>query len=149
MLPQAPSMLEQIRMGPRARHAAGQSAVPLCQQAKPGLAPSCWSSSEGQTCTLPKLKGPPQSACFALIRALDGRPHSFKAVYSVSLHGEKLRTDFRVFNTCSKEFEFTAALHSYFEVTDVSKAKVNNLQNLKYLDKVCQPTCNKSGAGAH
>ena len=64
------------------------------------------------------------------------RPYAFKAVYSVSLHGEKLRTDFRVFNTGDKPFEFTAALHTYFEVADVSKAKVNGLQNLKYLDKV-------------
>lgn len=37
-------------------------------------------------------------------------------VYTVTLHGEQLRTDFRVINTGDKPFEFTAALHSYFEV---------------------------------
>ena len=76
----------------------------------------------------------------AWVRALTAvricRPHAFKAVYSVSLHGEKLRTDFRVFNTGKEPFEFTAALHTYFEVADVSQAKVNGLHNLKYLDKV-------------
>jgi len=37
-------------------------------------------------------------------------------VYSVHLHGENLHTDFRVFNEDDAPFEFTAALHSYFEV---------------------------------
>ena len=65
-----------------------------------------------------------------------GRPHAFKAVFTVSLHGEKLRTDLRVINTGDAAFEFTAALHSYFEVLDIAKAKVNGLAGLKYLDKV-------------
>lgn len=38
------------------------------------------------------------------------RPHSFKVVYSVALHGELLRTDMRVLNTGNAPFEFTAAL---------------------------------------
>jgi len=63
-------------------------------------------------------------------------PHKFKAVYSVSLHGEQLRTDFRVFNTCDKPFEFTAAMHSYLEVQDIALAKVQGLKGLDFLDKV-------------
>jgi Aldose 1-epimerase len=51
-------------------------------------------------------------------------PHKFKAVYTITLHGEQLRTDLRVLNTGDKPFTFTAALHSYFEVLHVSKAKV-------------------------
>ena len=47
------------------------------------------------------------------------RPHAFKAVYTVTLHGEQLRTDFRVLNTGDQPFDFTAALHSYFEVLDI------------------------------
>ena len=47
-------------------------------------------------------------------------------VYSVTLHGEQLRTDFRVLNTDDKPFEFTAALHSYFEVLHVDQAKVGH-----------------------
>lgn len=65
-----------------------------------------------------------------------GRPHAFKAVFTVSLHGEKLRTDLRVINTGDAAFEFTAALHSYFEVLDIAKAKVSGLAGLTYLDKV-------------
>lgn len=66
-------------------------------------------------------------------------PHKFKAVFSVSLHGEQLRTDLRVINTDDKPFTFTTALHSYFEVLDVKKAKVTGLKGLTYLDKVKDP----------
>lgn len=62
-------------------------------------------------------------------------PHKFKAVYSIHLHGEDLHTDFRVVNTGDTPFEFTAALHSYFEVLDISKARVLGLEGLNYLDK--------------
>jgi glucose-6-phosphate 1-epimerase len=42
----------------------------------------------------------------------------------------------RVQNTGDSPFEFTAALHSYLEVTDVGQARVKGLQGLEYLDKV-------------
>jgi D-hexose-6-phosphate mutarotase len=48
-------------------------------------------------------------------------------VYTVTLHGEQLRTDLRVINTGDKPFEFTAALHSYIEVLGVDKAKVGGV----------------------
>jgi Aldose 1-epimerase len=64
-------------------------------------------------------------------------PHKFKAVYSVHLHGENLHTDLRIINEGDKPFTFTAALHSYFEVADIGKAKVHGLKGLAYLDKVC------------
>lgn len=47
------------------------------------------------------------------------RPHAFKAVYTVTLHEEQLRTDLRVMNTGDAPFEFTAALHTYIEVLDI------------------------------
>lgn len=62
-------------------------------------------------------------------------PTKFKVVYTITLHGEELRTDFRVINTDDKPFEFTAALHTYFEVLGIDKAAVKGLQGLKYLDK--------------
>jgi glucose-6-phosphate 1-epimerase len=62
-------------------------------------------------------------------------PHKFKAVYSVHLHGENLHTDLRIINEGDKPFTFTAALHSYFEVADIGKAKVHGLKGLTYLDK--------------
>jgi D-hexose-6-phosphate mutarotase len=49
-------------------------------------------------------------------------------VYTVTLHGEQLRTDFRVMNTGDTPFEFTTALHTYFEVLHVDKAKVRARQ---------------------
>jgi len=66
-------------------------------------------------------------------------PHKFKAVYAVTLHGETLKTDFRVINTGDKPFSFTAALHSYIEVLAVDKAKVSGLKGLTYLDKSKDP----------
>lgn len=47
-------------------------------------------------------------------------------VYTVTLHGEQLKTDFRVINTGDKPFDFTTALHTYIEVLDVNKAKVRS-----------------------
>lgn len=42
----------------------------------------------------------------------------------------------RVQNTGDSPFEFTAALHSYLEVTDIGEARVRGLKGLQYLDKV-------------
>lgn len=66
-------------------------------------------------------------------------PHPFKVAYSISLHGEQLRTEFRVINEGESDLEFTGALHTYFEVTHVEKAKVLGLEGLEYLDKVPNP----------
>ncbi|KAK9805781.1 hypothetical protein WJX73_009431 [Symbiochloris irregularis] len=66
-------------------------------------------------------------------------PHPFKAAYSVSLHGDSLRTDLRIINTGDQAFDFTAALHSYFEVLDISKARIRGLKGLQYLDKTPDP----------
>jgi glucose-6-phosphate 1-epimerase len=57
-------------------------------------------------------------------------PHAFKVVYSISLHGETLKTDWRVVNTGDSTFSFAAALHTYFEVAGIEKAKVLGLKGL-------------------
>jgi hypothetical protein len=57
-------------------------------------------------------------------------PHAFSVAYSVALHGELLRTDMRVVNTGDKPFDFTAALHTYFEVAGVENARVRGLKGL-------------------
>lgn len=59
--------------------------------------------------------------------------------YSVCLHGDLLRTEFRVLNTGDDAFTFTAALHTYFEVLKVGAAKVRGLKGLTYLDKASDP----------
>merc|ERR1719183_3446523 len=53
-------------------------------------------------------------------------PHNFVVAYTVRLHGEELHTDMRVMNmNQSDSFSFNGALHTYFEVSDIEKAKVN------------------------
>jgi len=73
---------------------------------------------------------------------------SFKVSYSITLHRETLQTDFRVINTGDAPFEFTAALHSYFEVAGVENASVSGLEGLAYLDKVPNPTDPKREPGS-
>eukprot|EP01025_Chloroclados_australasicus_P033516 TRINITY_DN34203_c0_g1_i1.p1 TRINITY_DN34203_c0_g1~~TRINITY_DN34203_c0_g1_i1.p1 ORF type:complete len:388 (-),score=51.68 TRINITY_DN34203_c0_g1_i1:229-1326(-) len=64
-------------------------------------------------------------------------PYKFKAVYRIALKGEEtLSTELRVINNDEKPFSFTGALHSYFEVAGIDKAKVKGLKGLTYLDKV-------------
>lgn len=63
-------------------------------------------------------------------------PNAFKAEYTVTLEGESLKTKLKVTNTGDKAFDFTASLHSYFNVTDVETANVRGLQGLEYLDRV-------------
>jgi D-hexose-6-phosphate mutarotase len=58
-----------------------------------------------------------------------------QVVYSISLHGEVLRTDMRVLNTGDSDFDFTAALHTYFEVAGIEKAKVTGLKGLVSLNQ--------------
>lgn len=57
-------------------------------------------------------------------------PHAFKVAYSITLHNDLLRTDMRVVNTGDSDFDFTAALHTYFEVAGIEKAKVRGLKGL-------------------
>lgn len=46
----------------------------------------------------------------------------------------------RVLNEDDKPFQFTAALHSYFEVLDINMASVTGLKGLTYLDKSDDPS---------
>ncbi|GLI68039.1 hypothetical protein VaNZ11_012362 [Volvox africanus] len=66
-------------------------------------------------------------------------PYKFKAVYTVSLHGEQLACQLRVINTDDKSFDFTGALHTYIEVLAIEKAKVTGLKGLTYLCKAKDP----------
>lgn len=62
-------------------------------------------------------------------------PHAFKVNYTITLHGELLKTDVRVVNTGDSTFDFTGALHTYLEVAGIDKARVLGLKGLDYLDK--------------
>jgi glucose-6-phosphate 1-epimerase len=64
--------------------------------------------------------------------------HDFKLVYTVTLHGETLKTDFRVVNEGKASFDFTTALHSYFEVADIEKATIKGLKGVTYTDRLTE-----------
>jgi glucose-6-phosphate 1-epimerase len=63
-------------------------------------------------------------------------PYSFLAEFIVTLGGNRLEMRFAVTNTDSQQFSFTAALHTYFRVTDVSQVSIKNLDGVRYHDQV-------------
>ena len=65
-------------------------------------------------------------------------PHPFELRIRTSLSscGLVLRQDERVRNTGSQPFRFTAALHTYFTVPDVSKLSVEGLEQTIYSDSL-------------
>jgi glucose-6-phosphate 1-epimerase len=84
------------------------------------------SSSDGSCVTL-ELRDNEQS------RAI--WPHPFLAQLTVDLDDKALRLTLLVENTGNAPFSFTAALHSYFLITDVRRSAVGGLHGVRYLDK--------------
>ncbi|CAH8317682.1 unnamed protein product [Eruca vesicaria subsp. sativa] len=63
-------------------------------------------------------------------------PHKFVYRLRVALgHGGDLTLTSRVQNADVKQFSFTAGLHPYFSISDISQIQVEGLQNLNYLDQ--------------
>jgi glucose-6-phosphate 1-epimerase len=50
--------------------------------------------------------------------------HPFEATYTAALKAESLEVSLHVKNTGESSFDFTGALHSYWNVSDISKVKV-------------------------
>lgn len=65
----------------------------------------------------------------------------FEATYEVTLRRDRLKLELAVLNTGGEELDFTAALHTYIEVTDATdpQVRVVGLQGKRYLDKVPDP----------
>lgn len=61
-------------------------------------------------------------------------PHQFVATYVVSV-GRELRLSLQFSNTGKSPFEFTEALHTYFQVSDVRQVAIDGLASTDYLDK--------------
>lgn len=59
-------------------------------------------------------------------------PASFIATLTVRVHGATLRVELGVENTGAKTFAFTAALHTYLRVHDVSRTTLAGLQGTRY-----------------
>ncbi|GAB7366452.1 hypothetical protein MBLNU230_g8248t1 [Neophaeotheca triangularis] len=63
-------------------------------------------------------------------------PYDFGLVYSVTLGRDGLQTMLNVRNEGKEAFEFQMLLHTYFQIDDISKVKVNGLGSTTYVDKV-------------
>lgn len=63
-------------------------------------------------------------------------PHRFRLYLVAVLHERALTLALRVTNTGDTEFEFTAALHTYFAITDIRQAAVLGLQGVTYIDSL-------------
>jgi glucose-6-phosphate 1-epimerase len=63
-------------------------------------------------------------------------PHKFKVLYTVSLHSKRLNVRFEVRNCDTDPFEFTALLHTYFNVESIKKVSIDGLGGLDYSDKL-------------
>ena len=64
-------------------------------------------------------------------------PHSFRLELTITL-GKGLVVDMKVINTGNGPFDFTGALHTYFNVSDISKVKVHGLEDSLYFDQLDQ-----------
>jgi glucose-6-phosphate 1-epimerase len=60
--------------------------------------------------------------------------HAFKAVLSVSVVARRLAITLRVENAGEKPLSFTAALHTYLRVHDVTQAAIHGLRGTRYRD---------------
>lgn len=63
-------------------------------------------------------------------------PHEFELEYEVTLNSESLDCRFTVRNCGEQAFDFTALLHTYFAIGDISTVRIEGLQGLKYRDKL-------------
>jgi glucose-6-phosphate 1-epimerase len=61
-------------------------------------------------------------------------PHAFEAELSIAL-ADTLRLVLTVTNRGGDTFAFTTALHTYFRVDDIARARISGLQGVAFLDK--------------
>lgn len=63
-------------------------------------------------------------------KSLAAWPYKFRADYTTAIDDRSLSMTLTVTNTDSKSFHFTAALHTYFAVSDVHRVEVEGLKGL-------------------
>jgi glucose-6-phosphate 1-epimerase len=61
-------------------------------------------------------------------------PHRFELELTLSVGGLELEIELAVANRGDAPFEFAAALHSYFRVDDLLRARLHGLHGARYLD---------------
>lgn len=62
-------------------------------------------------------------------------PHKFKLVAVINI-GKTLEISLKTTNTGKSNFKITQAIHSYFALANIDKARVEGLDKTNYLDKV-------------
>ena len=62
-------------------------------------------------------------------------PHEFKTVVTVNLD-QQLTVSLTAHNPSAESMVCSGALHTYFNIADVSKASVTGLENCEYIDKL-------------
>ena len=72
---------------------------------------------------------------------MDMWPYKFSATYTVSLGDDALNTELCVTNTDTKNWDFTAALHSYWSCSAIKNVAVKSpsFDGATYLDKMLSP----------
>ncbi|KAJ3154125.1 hypothetical protein HDU86_005052 [Geranomyces michiganensis] len=65
-------------------------------------------------------------------------PHAFRLKYTVTLTADTLTTTLAAENTADVSWDFTALLHTYFNVKDVAKVGVKGLEGATFVDKVAE-----------
>eukprot|EP00448_Togula_jolla_P006447 CAMPEP_0170599500 /NCGR_PEP_ID=MMETSP0224-20130122/16829_1 /TAXON_ID=285029 /ORGANISM="Togula jolla, Strain CCCM 725" /LENGTH=390 /DNA_ID=CAMNT_0010924153 /DNA_START=27 /DNA_END=1199 /DNA_ORIENTATION=+ len=74
-------------------------------------------------------------------------PHNFRCEYRVELQDGQLNTSLKVENTSGSDFTFTAALHSYYSVSDINTCKISgDFEDATKIDKTEDPP--KMGKGS-
>lgn len=68
-------------------------------------------------------------------------PHHFFAELYVTLSENALEIALTIHNTGARPFTFTAALHTYFGVSQIDQVKITGLQQTDYGDKVSGQEC--------
>lgn len=63
-------------------------------------------------------------------------PYKFNLLYTVSLRSEGLHVRFEVQNCDESDFQFTALLHTYFNIESINSVKIEGFNGLQYADKL-------------
>jgi glucose-6-phosphate 1-epimerase len=74
-------------------------------------------------------------ACHESAETLKLWPHEFTLKLRV-LVGKELRLELETINRGAQEFGFSAALHTYFAISDIENIQIDGLENTPFLSKV-------------
>ncbi|MET0265679.1 MAG: D-hexose-6-phosphate mutarotase [Duganella sp.] len=61
-------------------------------------------------------------------------PHAFELTLRYTLHGNALEADYNVRNSGTEPFPFGVALHTYYDVGQLSATSISGLQHQRYTD---------------